>query len=231
MISPNQTFLHNDEAPISCNDCKGCSTCCTDMGDTIILDPYDMYMLTTTLKLAGGHPVTYDILTSEDGPLALTNVDGIILPHLKMVVDEDAPADAIGTCAFLNAQGRCSIHKIRTGLCRLYPLGRTYHEDSISYFILDETLGCPAKEKSNVTIGAWLGIPEMEHYEQFLLTWHNIKKSLQIAISEGFSDGSMTMQTASKILSRFLAIFYQKPFEQDFYSDFDKRVSLWQSAQ
>ena len=112
-------YNHTDFAPIGCDACNGCSKCCTDMGESIVLDPYDMYMLTSNLKLAGGMPATYEILTSEYGPLTLASQNGLILPCIKLVVDEAAPEAAVGTCAFLDKNGRCSIHKIRTGLCRL----------------------------------------------------------------------------------------------------------------
>lgn len=223
-------YNHTDFAPIGCDDCNGCSKCCTDMGESIVLDPYDMYMLTSNLKLAGGMPATYEILTSEDGPLTLASQNGLILPCIKMVVDEAAPADAVGTCAFLNKNGRCSIHKIRTGLCRLYPLGRTYHKDTLSYFVLDDALGCPSNLKTPVKIEDWIAIPDMDAYEAFLLKWHAIKKSLQSAICEGASSGQMTMQTVTSLMSRFLAVFYQKPYGKDFYAEFAARVSLWEKG-
>lgn len=30
-----------EAAPVGCDDCKGCSSCCREMGDTVIQDPYD----------------------------------------------------------------------------------------------------------------------------------------------------------------------------------------------
>ena len=38
-----------DMAKISCPSCSGCGACCRDMGDSIHLDPYDLYLLTENL--------------------------------------------------------------------------------------------------------------------------------------------------------------------------------------
>lgn len=52
---------------------------------------------------------TYEILTSEDGPLELTSHEGLIMPNIKMVADERFAHinPDCGVCPFLNAQGRC----------------------------------------------------------------------------------------------------------------------------
>ena len=59
-----------------CDDCKGCSSCCRGMGNSIVLDPYDVYRLTTGLNCR-----FEDLLIDK---LDLNVVDGIILPNLKM---------------------------------------------------------------------------------------------------------------------------------------------------
>lgn len=62
---------------IGCSDCMGCNKCCENMDNSIILDPYDMWQFTSTLKLSDGSYATYEILTSEDGPLELTSHEGL----------------------------------------------------------------------------------------------------------------------------------------------------------
>ena len=86
----------NDLVRADCHDCMGCSSCCRDMGDSILLDPYDVFQLQKTGKniqelMAGG-------------AVALTVWEGMILPHLQM-------NEATGACSFLSEEGRCSIHE------------------------------------------------------------------------------------------------------------------------
>ena len=42
----------NDMVKVGCNDCEGCSKCCQGMGDSIKLDPLDIYNLTTNLSVS-----------------------------------------------------------------------------------------------------------------------------------------------------------------------------------
>lgn len=50
-----QLLSANDMARLDCGDCDGCSACCRGMGQSILLDPYDIYQLQqiTGLKFAG----------------------------------------------------------------------------------------------------------------------------------------------------------------------------------
>lgn len=48
-ISEGKLYSFNDMVRVGCHDCKGCSSCCKDMGTSILLDPYDVYRLTTNL--------------------------------------------------------------------------------------------------------------------------------------------------------------------------------------
>lgn len=43
-------YSGKDMARLGCNDCNGCHKCCTGMGKSIVLDPYDIYMLKSALK-------------------------------------------------------------------------------------------------------------------------------------------------------------------------------------
>ena len=48
-ISDGKLYETNDLVKLDCGDCAGCSACCHEMGDTIILDPYDIWQLTGNL--------------------------------------------------------------------------------------------------------------------------------------------------------------------------------------
>ena len=110
-ISDGRLYSSNDMVKADCGYCKGCFACCQGMGNSIILDPLDIHRLTTGLQC------TIEALLSKH--VELNVVDGIILPNLKMQEESQQ-------CAFLNSEGRCSIHPIRPGICRLFPLGRYY---------------------------------------------------------------------------------------------------------
>ena len=49
-ISDGKRYGLNDMVRAACNDCAGCSSCCEDMGESIILDPLDIYELTKNLN-------------------------------------------------------------------------------------------------------------------------------------------------------------------------------------
>ena len=110
-ISDGKLYTANDLVKADCGDCEGCSACCRGMGSSIVLDPLDIYRLTTGLG------VRFEQLLSDK--IELNVADGIILPNLKMGGEKEC-------CAFLNEEGRCSIHGIRPSICRFFPLGRFY---------------------------------------------------------------------------------------------------------
>ena len=169
--------------------------------------------------------IANEILTSEDGPLELSSHDGLIMPNIKMVADErfaHINPDR-GVCPFLNAQGRCSIHPIRTGLCRLYPLGRNFYPNKLTYFILNEDLGCPAKNKSYIRISDWLEIADLDQYEAFQLKWHQIKLQTRAKMH----DPQLSFETKKTLSIRFLNCFYKTPYPQDFYQEFYKRADAF----
>ena len=51
-ISDGKLYGANDLVKADCGDCKGCSDCCHGMGESIVLDPYDVYRLTKGLNLS-----------------------------------------------------------------------------------------------------------------------------------------------------------------------------------
>ena len=44
-ISDGFVYKPDDLVNVGCNECMGCSDCCRITGDSIILDPYDIYNL------------------------------------------------------------------------------------------------------------------------------------------------------------------------------------------
>ena len=109
-------YKAGDLVKADCGGCQGCSACCQGMGDSIKLDPLDVYRLETNLGL------TFEELMNSHMELHIT--EGSILPNLRMQGTKER-------CTFLNEEGRCVVHGFRPGLCRLFPLGRYYEEGGI----------------------------------------------------------------------------------------------------
>ena len=99
-ISDGKLYGANDMVKADCQDCTGCSDCCQGMGDTLVLDPLDVYRLGCGL----GKNCEELAAICMDFDVA----DGNILPHLRMTGRDEQ-------CVFLNKEGRCSIHPIRPG--------------------------------------------------------------------------------------------------------------------
>lgn len=198
-------YGNNDMVKVGCRDCMGCCDCCRDMGNSIWLDPYDVWQLTKSLSKS------FEMLLQKEVELHVES--GLILPNIHMR-GEDMPQ-----CSFLDADGRCSIHAFRPGLCRLFPLGRNYENGRLSYFLLEDA--CPVPNKSKQKINKWLGIPRLKEYEQFLTDWHALTKQLRTLFADGRAD-----ETVIKAINLyFLQTFYMDAYsEKDFYPQFELRM-------
>lgn len=75
-VSDGKLYGLDDMVKADCAGCEGCHACCTGMGTSVVLDPFDAYRMTA------GTGKTFETLLA--GPLELNVVDGIILPNLKM---------------------------------------------------------------------------------------------------------------------------------------------------
>lgn len=203
-ISDGKLYDIDDLVKVGCRDCKGCSACCHNMGNSIVLDPYDIYQLATGL----GQTVEELLATA----LELRIVDGIILPDLRMQGDS-------GSCHFLNTEGRCSIHKFRPGFCRMFPLGRLYENQKFRYFI--QVKECKAGNRTKVKIRQWLDIPEYKQYEAFIADWHFWLKEYQDQIKQGVLKGEALKQFNLQLLT----VFFLTPYntQQDFYQQYAQR--------
>ena len=203
-ISDGRLYGLNDMAKLGCNDCAGCSSCCRGMGNTIVLDPYDVWRLT------GGLGVSLQQLLA--GHLELNVVDGIILPNLKLAGDSEQ-------CTFLNDAGRCSIHPYRPGICRLFPLGRYYEEDGFRYIL--QIHECEKTNRSKVKIRKWMDTPDMERYDAYIADWHAFLSKLRTKLEDASSD--LAKSVSMYILQRFYLLPYDT--SRDFYSQYEARIA------
>ena len=201
-ISDGKLYTANDMVKTDCHDCIGCSDCCRGMGNSIILDPMDIWRLTSNLDT--------DFNSLLERYVELGIVDGLILPNLKLAAEGEA-------CSFLNEEGRCSIHTFRPGICRLFPLGRIYEETGFKYFL--QVYECPKKEKSKIKVKKWLGISDIKAYEKFVWDWHSFLNQCEEALPQ-LED--MQQKTLTLYL---LKTFYQTGYPKElFYEEFYKRL-------
>ncbi len=161
-LTDGKLYRSSDMAKLGCKDCEGCSACCRGMGNSVVLDPYDIQ------RLSRGIGKTFSQMIGNEVMLSVT--DGLILPSLNM-------ENETGICPFLNQEGRCGIYAFRPGICRLFPLGRYYHDDGFSYVLM--TGECKKENRSKIKIEKWLGEPDIKKYEQFVLKWKVILDAAQ----------------------------------------------------
>ena len=202
-ISDGKLYTANDLVKADCNDCQGCSACCQKMGESIILDPLDIYRLTFGLNQR------FEQLLADK--IELNVVDGVILPNLKMTGKEEQ-------CAFLNSEGRCSIHSIRPGICRLFPLGRYYDGKSFQYFL--QIHECKKENRTKVKIKKWIDTPDLKKNEKYISDWHYFLTDVQKILIKLQND-----EKAKKINVLLLQTFFLEPYhqEEDFYTQFYER--------
>ena len=198
-------YTSNDMVKVGCHDCKGCSSCCRDMGQSIWLDPYDVYHLTNHLAKR------FEELLEKE--LEFHVEDGLILPNIRMAGEKEPK------CSFLTEEGRCSIHTCRPGFCRLFPLGRNYSEGKLTYFLLEDA--CQVPNKTKMKVNKWLNIPRYKEYESFLLKWHSLTKGLRF-----FYESNPENEAIIKAVNmQFLQIFYLTPYTaDDFFPQFEQRL-------
>lgn len=208
-ISDGRLYTENDMAKVGCNDCKGCSACCQGMGDSVILDPADIYRLCRGLDM--------DFQRLLEKYIAFGVVDGIILPHLRMEGEQER-------CSFLNDEERCAIHAYRPGICRIFPLGRIYENGDFCYFL--QTKECASKVHTKVKISKWIDVERQTDYKRFLIKWHYLINDLEEVVKK-------KEELSKEVNMRLLQSFYVADYDtaRDFYEQFEKRYDkfiMWE---
>lgn len=203
-ISDGKLYELNDLVKADCQDCAGCCDCCQGMGDSVVLDPYDAD------RLSKGLHKSVERLLEES--LELGIVDGNILPHLRMTGEKEQ-------CVFLNQEGRCSIHSIRPGFCRLFPLGRAYDNGSFKYIL--QIYECKKQNRSKIKVKKWIDTPNLKQYEQYISDWHYFLLDIQ-EVLYNTEDTELIRNLNLYVVNRF----YLKPYEEgkDFYEQFYERL-------
>ena len=202
-ISDGRLYGPNDMVKAGCHDCAGCSKCCHDMVDTIILYPLDVYYLT------GGLGRDFTGMIGREAELNVIN--GIILPNLKMTEQGNC-------CAFLNDEGRCSIHDFRPDLCRLFPLGRFYENGDFKYFLQSDQCD---QARTKVKVSKWIDTPDQGKNKEYILRWHDLLEQMEEMLADSDDD-----EFKKNLNMALLNIFYIMPYntKADFYPQFTERA-------
>lgn len=208
-ISDGRLYGGGDMVKADCHGCGGCSDCCRGMGNSVILDPFDVH------RLEKGLGKGLDALLAE-GKAELKVVDGCILPNLKMTGSGEE-------CVFLNGQGRCSIHEFRPGICRLFPLGRYYENGDFKYIL--QIHECSAGNRSKVKVSKWIDVPEQGKNHAFICRWHYLLNDLGEMVGD-CGDETLAKRLNMALLQTFYLGKYEP--ERDFYGQFDERYLQFQ---
>lgn len=203
-ISDGRIYDIEDRVEADACGCDGCSACCHDVGDLVVLTPFDAYEIVSYLN------VSFDELLVDK--LELRENNKILLPHLKMHGDT-------ARCSFLNEESRCTIHGHRPNICRLFPLGRVYEKDDFKYFLQVDSCTKPKLEK--VKVSEWIGIENYPENKVFILDWYRLLKALTFRLK--FVRDHQELEAINTYL---LDTFYRMTLkdEEDFYSAFAKRL-------
>ena len=203
-ISDGKIYGCNDMVRAACGDCAGCHACCEEMGTSIVLDPCDIWRLTTVTGK------NFEQLLADT--IELQVVDGVILPNLRMDGEKEQ-------CVFLNEQGRCRIHAMRPGLCRVFPLGRIYEEKGFRYFL--QVYECEKKDRLKVKVKKWIDIPDPARHDKFISDWHAYLKKQEEILENDSSD-----ESRKAVSMGILNTFYVRNYDRtrDFYEQFYERL-------
>lgn len=210
-ISDGKIYGENDMVKADTCGCEGCNgACCKGMGESIVLDPYDVHRLCLYLG------VTVEKLLETVAEFNYS--DGIILPNIRM-------NEKNGGCAFLDDNSRCTVHEARPGVCRLFPLGRAWlSEDRFGYILQKNE--CERAGLTKIKVKKWLDIEDIGKYNEYIIAWHRyITKIRQTVAQIGSAGGDNTDTQIKTICMYTLKNFYMMPYESgDFYSEIIERI-------
>lgn len=200
-ISDGKLYDVNDMVKCDTNGCRGCNKCCTNVGSSIVLTPYDVFQLKKTTAFSFN-----DLL--NHGFIEMNIVDGLILPNIKM--------NDKNSCSFLDDEGWCKVHENRPDICKLFPLGRYYNGDEYKYFLQKDE--CPSKLKTKIKVKQWIGTESAEHKE-YVIKWHNLIKKLGDYFIEARNNGRV--EKLNDIAMYILNEFYVNDYGEDYISYID----------
>ncbi len=200
-ISDGKVYDINDTVKANTYGCGGCSDCCHDVGELVVLTPFDVYEMVKYLN------IEFDNLLNKK--IVLRENNKIKLPYLNMKDDKG--------CSFLDKENRCSIHKNRPNICRLFPLGRVYQGDDFKYFL--QVGNCPKDNLGEVSVSEWIGIDNYDKNKEFILNWYKFIKALTFRLKFVRDEEEL-----KSINDYILDTFYKLDTKKDFYESFTNKL-------
>ena len=157
-ISDGRLYELNDMVKADCQDCAGCHDCCEGMGDSVVLDPMDVYRLCTNLGK-----------TPQE--LVSTGLDSVRCHGWEYSASSLHEWEKTNAACFLNEQGRCSIHD-----CPSWISADFSHWD-VSMKMEDSSIFCRSMNarrpsRSKIKVKKWIDTPDLRQYEKFVADWH-----------------------------------------------------------
>ncbi len=204
-ISDGRRYGPDDLVRIGTGDCRGCSDCCR-MDPLIVLDPCD------AVALCHAENRSFEELLEETVELRL--IDGLILPVLKM---KEAEGGGASSCSYLEEDGRCRIHALRPGICRMYPLGRAWENGD--FFYIYQVNECTHPGGAKIRVRKWLGIQDLPRYEAFVRDWHDLLTRTRDFLDQAENE-KFRKSVSTDLLRRFF--FGGVNPDEDFYPQYDR---------
>ncbi len=204
-ISDGKLYDIEDTVKADTCGCEGCNDCCCDVGELVVLTPFDIYEMVNYLG------VGFDELLGNQ--IKLRENNKILLPYLNMQDDSKK------RCSFLNEEDRCTIHAKRPNICRLFPLGRVYKDDDFKYFL--QVGNCSKENLNDVKVKEWVGIESYDENKKFILDWYKLIKALTFRL-KFVMDENEIKEINEILLDEFYRIKIDE--EENFYSVFTKNL-------
>ena len=242
-LSDGRFYTANDMVKIGTDDCRGCSDCCR-MGPVIVLDPLDVFELnrflgqsfeellneTIELKVIDGLILPVLKLVQKDFPAKVpggvpdqetpqeNTADKVRDQKSNQVSAQKDSQEEAMICPYLGEDGRCTIHDFRPGICRLYPLGRSWEGDDFRYIL--QVNECTRCNGTKVKVKKWLGIPNLSAYEDYCRDWHNLLSRVRRLLEGTDPEDKLRNQICVYLLRQFFLCDWNV---DDFYTAFSER--------
>jgi hypothetical protein len=198
-------YGENDMVRADTGGCEGCrQICCHGMENTIVLDPFDVH------RLCGRLDMSFEKLM--EGFIELNTVDGIILPNMAMNA-------VTGSCSFLDENNKCKIHTARPSVCRLFPLGRYWEDETHFKYILQKDQ-CSKDNLSKIKVKKWINSEHGARYDEFVVKWHAFLVKIKDAVAQASETQIRT------ICMYTLKTFYMTPYgtDDEFFEKIGQRI-------
>jgi hypothetical protein len=169
-----------------------------------------------------------------NGFIEMNAVDGIILPNMAMNA-------VTGSCSFLDENNKCKIHTARPGVCRLFPLGRYWEDETHFKYILQKDQ-CNKDNLAKIKVKKWINSEYGARYDEFVVKWHvflvkikgavaqiqgNLKSAENELQNENLDEARKTADTQIRTICMYtLKTFYMMPYgtDEDFFKEIGNRI-------